>query len=207
MMVSKRSLTTTAGAVAALSLSACTTMPVTTDMNPNESVSACQTYAWAQEHYTSGARGAYANPVNTDRLRVAIESNLAAHGLRRATDPKSADCVVGYAMGSRVVADEFAGWNWGAGWGWGPGWGPAWGPGPWGSYGYYGAPVRNEGRISVDLFNAKTHRAIWHASVESNVTGLTGSDADMRINRAVSAIFMHFPSVAAPPPPAPHAET
>lgn len=198
-----KTLSTAAAGAAILALSACTSMPVTTDVNPNASVGTCHDYAWAHEHYGGGPQAAFANPVNADRLRVAIQSNLAAHGIRRATDPKSADCVVGYAIGSRVVADDYAGWSWDMGYGWDDGWGGPWGPGPWGGWGGYGpAPVRNDGRISIDLFDAKTHRAIWHASVDQNVTDLTGQDAETRIDAAVAAIFQEFPAPVVPPPTA-----
>jgi Domain of unknown function (DUF4136) len=185
-------------AAAMLALAGCASLPVTTDVNPNASVASCHSYAWAHEHYAGGPQAAYANPINADRLRVAIQSNLAAHGIRRADDPHSADCVVGYAIGSRVVADDYAGWSAGLGYGWGPGWG--WGPGPWGGWGYEFPPVRNEGRISVDLFDAKTHQAIWHAAVDQNVTDLTGPSAEARINTAVGAIFQRFPAPLVAPP-------
>ncbi len=182
-----------------LALAGCTTLPVTTDTNPNASVGTCHTYAWAHEHYAgAGAGAAYANPLNADRLRVAIQSNLAAHGIRYTEDPKAADCVVGYALGTRLVADQYAGWRLGLGYGWGGGWG-------WDGFGDDGfdwPPVRNEGRISVDLFDAKTHMAIWHGSVNQDVTNLTGADAEARIDAAAAAIFSKFPTPAAPPPAA-----
>ena len=185
------------GAVAALG--ACTSLPVTTDVNPNASASTCHTYAWAQEHVAAGVQpAAYGNPLNADRLRAAIESNLAARGLQPAANRASADCVIGYAIGSRIVADDFGGVGWvgygrgGYGWGWGP-------------WGYDYPYVHNEGRISVDLFDAHTHTAIWHASVNQNVVDLTGPSAELKINQAAAAIFTKFPIVAAPapmPPPA-----
>ncbi|HUY84802.1 MAG TPA: DUF4136 domain-containing protein [Steroidobacteraceae bacterium] len=195
----QKAMWSTAAATAILALSGCATNPVTTDVNPNMSVAICHTYAFAPEHY-GGPHTPYANPVNADRLRTAIEANLAAHGIRRAADPRSADCVVGYAIGSRVVANEYAGWSWGFGWGGGWGWGPPWGPGPgpWGGWGY-DAPVVNEGRISVDLFDAKTHKAIWHASIDRNVTDMTGPDAEVRIQHAVTEIFAKFPVPAVAP--------
>ncbi len=201
-MSSRKALSVGAAVSAILALSACTSLPVTTDVNPNASVSVCHTYAWAHEHYAGGsAQAAYSNPVNADRLRVAIQSNLAAHGIRRADTHETPDCVVGYAIGSRVVADEYAGWV-GGGYGWG-GWGGWGGPRGWGSLGYGWPAVRNEGRISVDLYDAKTHRAIWHASVDQNVTDETGQDAEARITTAVGAIFQKFPTpVVAPPAPA-----
>ena len=188
----------TAVACASLAaLGACTSLPVTTDSNPNASAAICRTYQFAQEHSVAPgqAGGAYGNPLNGDRLRAAIAANLAARGVQPAADHASADCVVGYAIGTRVVADEFAGsFGWGLGWGW--------------SRGYYGAgydwpAVRNEGRITIDLFDAKGRMAIWHASVNQNVTDLTGPSAERKINEAVGAIFVKFPGPAAAPPAAP----
>jgi hypothetical protein len=191
-----------------LTLGACTTLPVTTDSNPGASVGSCRTYAFAQEHVANSGQqqNAFANPLNSDRLRAAIAANLASRGIEPVAAHTPPDCVVGYAMGSRVVADEYAGWGWGAGWGgYGYGWG--WGgPRGWGGVGYYGAPVRNEGRITIDLFDAKSHSAIWHASVNQYVGDLTGPAADQKINQATAAIFMKFP-VAAPTPAAAPAQT
>ena len=181
---------------------ACTSLPVTTDMNPNASVSVCHTYTWAQEHVAAGVQpAAYGNPLNSDRLRAAIAYNLAARGLQPAENHKDADCVIGYAIGSRVVADEYAGAYVGYGWGWGP---RAWGP-----WGYDYPYIHNEGRISVDLFDAHTRTAIWHASVNQNVTDLTGPSAELKSNEAATAIFTKFP-IGAPAPPSPpgaHANT
>ncbi len=200
MMFIKRILLAAAAPAVALLASACTSLPVTTDVNPNASVSVCHTYAWAQEHIAAGVQpAAYGNPLNSDRLRAAIAVNLAARGLQPAENRKDADCVVGYAIGSRVVVDDFGGGYVGIGYGWG--WGPrAWG-GPWGyDYPY----VHNEGRISVDLFDAHTRTAIWHASVNQNVVNLTGPSAEVKINEAAAAIFTKFPvagtPMAAPPP-------
>jgi len=180
---------------AVLALAACSSMPVTTDVNPNASVAACHTYAWAHEQYASRARAAGGNPLNADRLRTAIQSNLAARGILLADAPHAADCVVGYAIGSHVVADQYAGLGLGFGYGWG-GWGRR---GYGGDFGYDWPYVRNEGRISVDLFDAKTRQAIWHASVDRNVTDLTGADAEAAITAAAAAMFNKFPLPAAAP--------
>jgi hypothetical protein len=189
-----------------LALGACTTLPVTTDSNPSASVGSCRTYAFAQEHVANSGQqqNAFANPLNSDRLRAAIAANLAARGIQPVAGHTAPDCVVGYAIGSRVVADEYAGWGWGPGWGVGYGWG--WAGRGWGGVGYYGAPLRNEGRITIDLFDAKSHSAIWHASVNQYLGDLTGPAADQKINQATSAIFTKFPA-AAPPPVAAPAQT
>ena len=177
-----------------LALGACS-LPVRTDINPNLSVTSCHSYAFADEHVANTDQpSAFGNPLNAERLRQAIEANMGARGIQKAADRKSADCVVGYAMGTRQVFDDYYG-NFGIGWGWGGGWGHrGWG----GGFGYDGPYVRDETRISVDLFDAKSRVPIWHASVSQSVAELTGPHAVERINAATTAIFTKFPGAGMP---------
>jgi hypothetical protein len=189
---------THAAAIGALGLclSACTSLPVTIDSNPNLSVANCHTYAFAQEHVANTDQpAAYGNPLNAQRLRVAIAANLAAKGIQPA-DKSVAECVVGYAMGSRQVFNDYYG-GWGAGYGYGYGWGRS---AVYGGWGWDGPRVSDETRIAVDLFDAKSHQPIWHASVSQNVYDLTGPKAEEKINAGTAAIFAKFPVavVAAP---------
>jgi len=183
---------------ASLALGACNSLPVTTDINPNYSVANCHTYMFAQEHVANADQpAAFGNPLNADRLRVAVEANMAAKGIQRVGDHAQADCIVGYAMGSRQVFDDYyAGWGFGAGYGWGRrGWGGGWG-------GYDGPWVRDETRIAVDLFDARSRKPIWHAAVSQTMYDLTGPNAEAKIGTATAAIFTKFPLGTAPPPPA-----
>jgi hypothetical protein len=174
--------------VLGLGLAACTTLPVTTDVNPTMSVSNCHTYAFAQEHVANADQpAAYGNPLNAERLRLAIESNLAAKGIQRA-DRGAAECVIGYAMGSRQVFNDYYA-------GFGAGWGYGWGRrgGLYGGWGWDGPYVSDETRIAVDVFDAKSRTPIWHASVSQSVGDLTGPNAEAKINAGTAAIFAKFP--------------
>ncbi len=163
---------------------------VRTDAAAGTSVEICHTYAFANEHVANGDQpAAYANPLNAERLRVSIQSNLAAKGLQL-VDRNVADCVVGYAMGTRQVFADYYGGYYGAGWGWGGrgyGWGYGWG------WGYDGPWVQNETRIAVDIFDAKSHKPIWHASASQNVYDLAGPNAVQKIDLATAAIFAKYP--------------
>jgi hypothetical protein len=162
------------------------------------SAAVCHTYAFADEHVANADhQSAFGNPLNAQRLREAIEANMASRGLQRVDDRRSADCVMGYAMGTRqVFEDYYGGFGWG-GW-WGPGWGPGWG---WGGF-YEGPSVRDETRVSVDLFDAKSRVPIWHASVSQSLSELSGPHAVEKINAAAAAIFSKFPIATSAPPPA-----
>jgi len=192
--------TAVAGALG-LALAACSTLRVTTDVNPNLSVTSCHTYAFAKEFVANANQpAAYGNPLNAERLRVAIESNLAARGIQRA-DRAAADCVVGYAMGTRQVFNDYYN-GFGPGWGFGGGYygrGGLYGGGFYGGWGWDGPYVSDETRIAVDLFDAKSHTPIWHASVSQSVGDLTGPNAEAKIGAGTAAIFSKFP-IAAPTP-------
>jgi hypothetical protein len=193
-MLTRHPIRAAAGGALLLCLAACNTLPVTTDANPTMSVSNCHTYAFAQEHVANADQpAAYGNPLNAERLRVAIASNLAAKGIQPA-DRNAAECVVGYAMGSRQVFNDYYA-------GFGAGWGPGWGRrgGFYGGWGWDGPYVRDETRIAVDVFDAKSRTPIWHASVNQSVYDLTGPNAEARINAGTAAIFAKFP-IGAPLP-------
>jgi hypothetical protein len=196
-MLTRHLAVATATGALGMSLAACTTLPVTTDANPNMSVSNCHTYAFANEHVANSDHpAAYGNPLNAERLRVAVASNLAAKGIQPA-DRATAECVVGYAIGSRqVFNDYYAGWG---GWGYG-GWGYGRRGGFGGGWGWDGPYVNDETRIAVDVFDNKSRTPIWHASVSQSVSNLTGPNAEAKISEGTAAIFAKFP-IAAPLPP------
>lgn len=187
-MVNRKVLTLVGSGALALALSGCSTIAVRTDGVPGASLASCRTYAFANEHVANADQpAAYANPMNAERLRVAVQNNLAARGVQPAADRNSADCVVGYAMGSRQVFDDYYA-------GWGAGWGGGWGRGRWGGgWGYDGPWVQNETRIAVDLFDARSHKPIWHASASQNTYELSGPKAEEKINAAAAAIFAKLP--------------
>jgi hypothetical protein len=189
-MSSRQLLLATLAAALATALSACNTVAVRTDYARDMSASICHTYAFANEHVANADQpAAYANPLNAERLRVSIQANMAAKGIQL-VDRAAADCVVGYAMGTRQVFDNYYGGYYGAGWG--GGWrGRGWGWG--GAWGYDGPWVQNETRIAVDLFDAKSHKPIWHASASQNVYELSGPEAVQKIDLATAAIFAKFP--------------
>ena len=172
-------------------LSACTTLRVTSDINqPLANSVHCRSFDWAGSFHGSSdsLRSTVANPVNEARLRAAIQANLATVGVQYA--PGNGECLVGYGIGQRNVIDGYPGWGWG--WGGGFGWHHGWAGGFYGGawdypYGY------TEGIIGVDLYEAKSKQAVWHASVDQNLQGVTGDKADQKIKNAVAAIFTKYP--------------
>jgi hypothetical protein len=193
-MLHPRIVHTAVACAAAFGLAACNPVNVKTDYAKDMSVSVCHTYAFAMEHVANADQpAAYGNPLNAERLRVSIQSQMAAKGIQE-VDRASADCVVGYAMGSRQVFDTYYGGYYGAGWGFGGFRGRRGFIG--GGWGYDGPWVENETRIAVDIFDAKVHKPIWHASASQNVYELSGPHAVEKIDLATAAIFNKWPASA-----------
>ncbi len=196
-MLARNLICASAAGALGVGLAACSSLPVTTDVNPNLSVSSCHTYAFANEHLANSDHpAAYGNPLNAQRLREAVAVNLAAKGIQPA-DPATAQCVVGYAIGSRqVFNDYYSGWG---GWGYGGfgGFGGRRG-GFYGGFGWDGPYVNDETRIAVDIFEARSRTPIWHASVSQNVSNLTGPNAEAKISQGTAAIFAKFPLATLP---------
>jgi Domain of unknown function (DUF4136) len=163
-------------------LAACAPLSVRSGVNPQLIGSVqCHSFAWAGSFRGKNPlRETVANPVNESRLRAAIAAHFPG-GVQRAGS--NADCLVGYGIGSYAVTD----WAYPYGWGYPGGW-YWWGWGP--NEGRY---VYNEGVIAVDLYDAKSRQPLWHASVEQNLNGVGGVQAEKRIDTAVAAIFSKYP--------------
>ena len=187
--MSKRILCSAFLGLLATSLAGCA-LQVRSDVNRTAfHAGQCHTFSWAGSFNPDNPMHAtVANPVNESRLRAAITQHMQAIGVQLTKE--NADCLVGYGIGSTLVVDPVVypmGYPYGYGyWGWG---GPYWGAWGWG-----GPYVYREGMIGIDLYDAKTREALWHASVDQNLYGATGADAEQKIDAAVAAIFTHFPT-------------
>ncbi len=190
--MSKRILCSAFLGLLAASLSGCA-LQVRSDVNRSAfHPGQCHTFAFAGAFKTDNPmHGTVANPVNESRLRAAITQHMQAIGVQLTKDKENADCLVSYGIGTNLtVAPGYLGaYPYGPYDGYGYwGWGAPWGPGAYGPY------VYREGMIGIDLYDGKTHEALWHASVDQNLYGATGADAEQRIDAAVTALFAHFPT-------------
>ena len=139
----------------------------------------CGTFAWAGEFRSnSPLRSTIANPVNESRLRAAIAAHL---GGRIQPGPGNADCLVGYGIGGYYVVS--GGYPYPYGWAWNYPYAGGW-PGP------YTYP---EGIIAIDLYDARTGEPLWHASTQQSLFGVSGPEAQKRIDSAVTLIFTKYP--------------
>jgi hypothetical protein len=164
----------------------CTTMQVGADYDRSASFAGYHTFAIMRREHESAQ-----NPLVVTRAEDAIRSELTAKGYSDINDPLTADFTVDFTIGSKERTDVSAypapyagvGWGWGrSGW-WG---GPYWGD---------NLDVRQyrQGTLSVDIFDAKSHRPVWHGWAKKELTRQDIEQSEGPIKRAVAAVLEKFP--------------
>jgi len=168
----------------ALLLAACATLRVGSDYDRHENFAGYHSYAWLpRERYGTQ------NPLVVQRARDAIQATLTAKGFTYVADAAGADFIVDFTIGSRDRMDVHAY--------------PAPFAGPWyGAYGWWGYPywgtgvdVRTyrEGTLSIDTFDAHTHRPTWHGWAKKELTSSDIERSEAPIREAVDAVLASFP--------------
>ena len=157
------------------------------------------TYAWAPSGQPGSGDPRIDNDIIRDRIRAAVDTNLAAKGFRQ-TDPGRAQLLVQYHIGlqnrTETQVDTFGAM---------PAGGVACGRrGCVGGYGWglYGAPmdvdVRNinyvEGTVMLDLVDRNSGKLAWRATSQKR---LDDKDADQaKVNAVVADMVKSLPGPA-----------
>lgn len=174
-------------AAASIALAACTTLRVGSDHDPAAGFSAYHTYAWMPPHTKIGESP---NPLMVQRAHDAVEEALSAKGYRLVSSASQPDFAVDFTIGSRERTDvrsypaPYAGpWLWGGSYWWGA---PYWGS---------EVDVRQyrEGTISIDAFDGRTHRPVWHGWARKELTRADLEHSSGSIREAVDAVLAQFP--------------
>jgi hypothetical protein len=98
---------------------------------------------------------------------------------------------VDFTIGARVRMDvRTYPTYWGVGYFDGPSW---WGYPYWGS----GINVREyrEGTLAIDLFDARSHRPVWHGWASRELVESDAERSEKPIHEAVQAVLAQFPPV------------
>jgi hypothetical protein len=176
-------------------LSACSTLTARSDSDAAANLGVCRSWSW-METQVATRPSPFDNPLNDKRVRGAITQRLQSRGMTLA-ESGPADCQVAYAFGARTTRDDYnrPRVSFGLGTGWG-GWGRS---GTAGSifWDMSGPNTWRESRMSIDLYRsggAAGREPLWHASVDTDVTQLTGAEAEKRIDAAVAAMFAKYPA-------------
>jgi hypothetical protein len=163
------------GTVAALVLAACATQAeISSDYDRSANFSTFHTFALNQrEHH------GISNPLVAVRVEEDITTALQRSGYTLAADPASADFLVDFTVGAQDRMDVHSY--------------PAPLPGGplWGS----NLDVRQyrEGTLTIDIFDQRTHRPVWHASAQKELTRKDLEQPAEPVSEAVSSVLAKFP--------------
>jgi hypothetical protein len=129
------------------------------------------------------------NPLVAARVEDAIRTDLSQKGYVETSDPQAADLMIDFTIGSRERTDitsyppPYRGWGWGERRWWG---------GP-----YWGDPVDvhqyREGTLSVDVFDAHSHRPVWHGWAKKELSDDDIEHSTGPVQSAVAAVLAKFP--------------
>jgi hypothetical protein len=173
-----------------LVLGACATLQVGSDYDRTANFANYHTFALMRRpHRDADSR----NPLVIQRAEDAVVRELTAKGYQLVPDAATADFVVDFTIGSRERTDintypaPYASRGW-AGWGYGPGW---WGTPYWGTT----VDVRQvqEGTLSIDAFDGRTHRPVWHGWAKQELSRSDIENSAEPIRNAVAAVLANFP--------------
>lgn len=143
---------------------------VSVDSDPAAPFATYKTYAWVEGTPAP-------NPLNEDRLRMAVDARLALKGLRmNTTNPDL--IVVTHVTTKERQQLEVNGFGYGAWWG--------------GGYGTANVETYVEGTLVLDLYDANTKKMVWRG-----VATATASDKPTKnmskMNKALDKMFEKFP--------------
>jgi hypothetical protein len=170
----------------AVALAGCASMTVGSDYDRAASFPTTGTFTLMhRDHHDTQ------NPLVATRAEDAIRAQLTSKGYREADDPAKADFSVDFTIGAKERTDinsypaAYAGGGWGRG---NRGW---WGGSYWGD----NLDVRQykEGTLSIDIFDTRTHRPVWHGWAKKELTRKDIEQSEQPIRRAVSAVLAKFP--------------
>ncbi|MCI0570154.1 MAG: DUF4136 domain-containing protein [Myxococcaceae bacterium] len=175
----------------ALALSACATVQVKRDYDPNADFSAYHSFAIRSGKVVNRTDPGVSDTLLNERVDAALKNTLKAHGLQENTE--SPDLYVTYVAGARERTEveswgpeAYGGWGWG---GWGPdGW---WGPG----YDEFWTRTYTEGTLIVDLVDARTKQLVWRAYSSEEVTPgkLAGPEGATFMQKVTDKVFETYP--------------
>jgi len=172
-------------------VAACSGIDTHTDYDAGTDFSRYKTYYWAK------TPGPLPNPLMADRIVAEIDGQLYLKGWRKVAEGQG-----DAALASHVTSKEkeqidtmYSGM--------GPGWyGRGMGTG-WAGSGMATTTVNyyTVGTLFVDIFDAKTKKAIWHATAEGTVSNDSQENAK-KVSEAATQMFKNFPpqGLAGKPP-------
>jgi hypothetical protein len=169
-------------------LSACSTIRTGAHVDETTNFSSYHSFSWiADDPYIKSDPDVAISPLSQSKIKEAIREQLETRGYTFTDDSANADFVVSYTVGSRDrVRTTSYPVAYRGNWGWHiPG-----------SYYYiheHDTHTYTEGTLSVDIFDGKAKKPVWHGWAEKTITRQDREDPTTVIRDGVSRLFESFP--------------
>ncbi|WP_299793807.1 DUF4136 domain-containing protein [uncultured Shewanella sp.] len=173
--------------VAAMALSACSSMKTSSDYDPAANFSDIKTYAWVEQKNQDTSY--HLDGLMDQRVRAAVESQLSLKGVTQ-SDPQTADILVNYLtkVDKKINVDTFN-----TNFGYHPYYGS-----PWGMSGsmHTQTTVREYevGTLILDMIDRETGKLIWRGSVADTIREKNTPEERVEVvNKAVAEMMLNYP--------------
>lgn len=177
----------------ALMAGCASTFEASYDHDSNNDFSKYQKFAWISKNPMKVGKSVGAvNPLLEPRITSALEKALVAKGYKYVIEPKDADFVLSFTIGSReeISVNSYPSMSAGYGRAYPGHWG-------WGSVYYGGTETRvreyTEGMLAVDIFDVKDRRPVWHGVATKRINESDREEIEATVKAAVDAILAGFP--------------
>ena len=177
-----------------IGLIACETpIRVTTDSDPDADFAAYRSYAWISPdplipQVEGRTHGPPVSPIDDQRIRDAVDSELALRGWKQMSTTEDADLIVSYGIASEERTEvyetpdsgiyTYRGYRYG-------GW-------------YRGSTVRTqqviEGTLTLQFFERDSKQAVWVGWASKRLSKSGTPDREKTIRMAIEKILKEFPS-------------
>lgn len=164
------------------------------DHDSNNDFTKYQSFAWISKNPMKVGKSVGAlNPLLEPRIMSALENALVAKGYKYVIQPKNADFVLSFTIGSReeISVSSYPSMS--------AGYGRAY-PGHWGwGSAYYGGGTETrvreytEGMLAVDIFDVEDRRPVWHGVATKRINDSDRDNLEATIQAGVDAILAGFP--------------
>ena len=166
----------------------CVGIQAKSDYDPNARFDTYHTFAWTGEEpgrlpSEAGGERKPLDPLLARRIKEAIDTQLEAKGYKLTQDLEAADFAVSFSVGTREkIRVQSSPSYYGRGY---------YGYGGWYAGSSVSAQSYTEGTLAIDIFDGKSHMAVWHGWATKRVSET--SDRAKVVDEVVSAILAKFP--------------
>ncbi|MEZ9820450.1 DUF4136 domain-containing protein [Shewanella sp. 10N.286.45.A1] len=174
--------------IAALALTACSSLKTSSDYDPGVNFADVKTYAWVEKKTDKTAY--HLDGLMDQRIRSAVNDQLQLKGLSL-VDADKADVLVNYLtkVDKKINVDTFN-----SNYGYNPYYGAGWGRGM--GMGHTQTTVREYevGTLIVDLVDTKSGKLMWRGSVADTVRDKDTPEERIEVvNTAIGALLQTYP--------------